>query len=105
MIRGWKPVERYEDFKLMKAILSNIIVAKWKTETLIMNIFHFDFIFSFIKSCAFVARKDLVEKYLTRPISVIRIDLLLVLQFSCKCWVAFFPFWICQQNTQTQYFP
>lgn len=48
MIREWKPVERYKevkDFKLMKANLSNIIAAKWKTEIITINIFHFAFIF------------------------------------------------------------
>lgn len=106
MIREWKSVERYkEDYKLMAANLSNIIADEWKTETIIISIFHFAFIFSLIKSYVLLTWKYLLEKYLTGSIIVRRMDFATVLQFSCKCQTSFFPFWVCQQNTQIQYFP
>lgn len=60
MTRELKPIERYRKvkyFKLMKATSSNIIAVEWKTETTKMNIFHFQFIFSFNEGCVFSGSK------------------------------------------------
>lgn len=89
----------------MTANLSNIIPDEWKTETRIISIFHFAFIFPFIKSYVLLTRKDLVEKYLTGSITVRRMDFATVLQFSCKCQVSFFPFEFASKTHKLNTFP